>query len=145
MRLAVLVLCGCGRLAFDPRVAGDAGSAGDATGDAAPVLGCGFVELELGHFHSCARDAQNAVYCWGDNTYGQLGDGSFAPRYMPTTPIAGTFAKLARSDHDTACAIAPDTTLWCWGRSRNYQLGSPSLGTGVIAMTQVRGQPVLCP
>lgn len=34
-----------------------------------------FVEVRTGGGHSCARSAAGALYCWGENLAGQLGDG----------------------------------------------------------------------
>ncbi len=39
-----------------------------------------------GNNHSCVR-ADNAVYCWDDNSYGQLGDGTTTERALPVAVI----------------------------------------------------------
>ncbi len=41
------------------------------------------VELAAGRNHFCARDASGAVWCWGDNSQGQLGDGTTTSRDQP--------------------------------------------------------------
>jgi alpha-tubulin suppressor-like RCC1 family protein len=38
----------------------------------------------IGSSHSCARTAQGAVYCWGANPAGQIGDGTRERRPAPT-------------------------------------------------------------
>jgi alpha-tubulin suppressor-like RCC1 family protein len=40
--------------------------------------------LALGMFHSCVLRADGTVACWGDNTKGQLGDGSMDAHSRPT-------------------------------------------------------------
>lgn len=40
------------------------------------VLGDSVVEIGLGQFHACAETDLGEGYCWGDNSFGQLGDGS---------------------------------------------------------------------
>ena len=50
-----------------------------AAANPTPVMVAGAMNMvtsiALGVFHSCAVNAGH-VYCWGDDTYGQLGDGS---------------------------------------------------------------------
>ncbi|MDR2508517.1 MAG: putative Ig domain-containing protein [Candidatus Ancillula sp.] len=70
--------------------------------------------------HTCAL-VQQSVYCWGDNTYGQLGDFTFANaltpvQTAPVNPILGStapFSELVVSDSRT-CAIS-GSDIYCWG------------------------------
>ncbi len=65
--------------------------------------------------HACARLATGAVYCWGHNDKGQLGDGTTADRKAPA-PVKGVEkATRIAAGLDTACAIA-DGRLFCWGQ-----------------------------
>lgn len=40
-------------------------------------------EIAIGRSHGCGVDAAGRVHCWGDNTAGQLGDGTMASRSEP--------------------------------------------------------------
>ena len=40
--------------------------------------------IAAGWDHTCARKANGTVHCWGDNVYGDVGDGTTTPRLMPT-------------------------------------------------------------
>ncbi len=55
------------------------------TGTAAPVSGLGAVrDYDLGRQFMCAIDASSGVpMCWGDNSNGQLGDGTTTSRSLP--------------------------------------------------------------
>jgi alpha-tubulin suppressor-like RCC1 family protein len=75
---------------------------------------------------SCALDVAGVIWCWGDNQYGQLGDGSYFSRTHPVT-VATTlrFAQVALGK-EHACAVAAGDAageLWCWGRNWRGQLG----------------------
>ncbi|MFL5404019.1 MAG: RCC1 domain-containing protein [Gemmatimonadales bacterium] len=48
-----------------------------------------FSQVSAGRdFHTCARTADGVAYCWGNNAYGQLGDGR-TDGHMTPTPVAG--------------------------------------------------------
>jgi alpha-tubulin suppressor-like RCC1 family protein len=81
--------------------------------------------LALGGRHSCALVA-GAVWCWGDNESGQLGDGSHADRSEPAVVggIPASVTQLAAGDAHT-CAVAAGG-LHCWGANGQGQLGDGS-------------------
>lgn len=43
----------------------------------------GVREISVGYQHACARDADGAVWCWGCNTAGEVGDGTTTARAAP--------------------------------------------------------------
>lgn len=76
-----------------------------------------------GYEFSCALTVAGAVLCWGNNDYGQLGDGSTETRLVavPVTGLgSGVSAISARRLH--VCAIAAGAVK-CWGRNASGQLG----------------------
>jgi alpha-tubulin suppressor-like RCC1 family protein len=53
-----------------------------------PVAGLsGVVSISVGSYHSCALIADGTMKCWGDNGWGQLGDGTTTQRLVPTTVV----------------------------------------------------------
>lgn len=92
--------------------------------------------ISTGNRHVCAV-ADSSIYCWGDNTYGQLGYGNTAALYAPSmTPVnvgSGVAASRVSAGGNTTCAVA-DQTIKCWGSNSAGQLGMSSKGvTGTLA------------
>ncbi|HEY0841150.1 MAG TPA: Ig-like domain-containing protein [Vulgatibacter sp.] len=78
----------------------------------------------MGFDHSCYLDDMGSAWCWGDNGYGQLGDGSFASSDVPTASAAGmTFVSLSAGGYNT-CGITDSGELHCWGGDDAMQLGN---------------------
>ena len=66
------------------------------------------------------------IFCFGDNSYGQLGDGTLTSR--PTPALVSLGPTAVRATAVTAggghtCAIDVTGQPWCWGRGDSGQLG----------------------
>ncbi len=86
-------------------------------------LGQGVVAIAAGQLHTCAiRDSK--VYCWGDNSKGQLGlaGGGWSGLPVQVAQIdAGAQSIAAGAFH--SCAIVQGAAK-CWGWNINGQLGN---------------------
>jgi len=73
---------------------------------------------------TCAGQTDGTLWCWGWNSFGQLGDGTTAPVNVPEQVGAGasTWATIAVGYLHT-CALQTDHTLWCWGYDGYGELG----------------------
>jgi len=75
--------------------------------------------VTTGWRHACALDSRADIWCWGDNTYGALGDGTpISPgEKISTVPVkvvgSGWTSVTAGGAH--TCATKADHTAWCWG------------------------------
>jgi glycosyltransferase involved in cell wall biosynthesis len=110
---------------------GEMGALFTSSGSATPALVTGshrFSSISAGTAHTCGVTPAGAVYCWGANTWGQLGNGSTAPNRTPGPTQAAVdvvFAHVtAGADH--TCALTTRAELYCWGRNERGQLGSGS-------------------
>ena len=76
--------------------------------------------------------AGGSVWAWGNNQWGQLGDGTLASSDVPVrvhVPHGVTFAKVNSGGY-TSFAIDSAGRLWAWGGNENGQLGIGSLAAG---------------
>jgi len=99
----------------------------------------GAISLGAGDVHTCAVLATGQVECWGDNTYGQLGNGTTTTNVKTATPVAGisnALAVTAGSAH--SCALLKDGTVVCWGANSYGQLGNGTI-TASTTPVQVSG------
>lgn len=86
-------------------------------------LGAGIKSLTAGMGHTCAVKQSGAAYCWGDNSYGQLGNTTTASKDMPE-PVAGaqTWAEISAGKYFT-CGRTQSGAVYCWGENGAGQLG----------------------
>ncbi|MCC7535856.1 MAG: hypothetical protein IT379_06570 [Deltaproteobacteria bacterium] len=94
-------------------------------------MSCDVVDLAAGGLHTCALFRSGSVVCWGDNHYGQLGDGTRCDGGSPVPrPVVGltNVDALSAGVHHT-CALLADETVRCWGDGGSGQAGAASLGT----------------
>ena len=106
------------------------GGIGDGSGknQAIPVqvtsLGSSVAQIGTGGCHSCALKTDGTLWCWGCNTWGNLGDGTTTLRQTPVqvTALGTSVAQISVGWYQT-CARKLDGTAWCWGHNMYGQLG----------------------
>ena len=102
--------------------------------------GVTFTAVTAGQGHTCALATGGAVYCWGRNADGQLGDSSNTDRHTPTAVSVSpglTFLTVS-AGVGHSCAVGADTKTYCWGRNTSGQLGDGTK-TARIVPTVVSG------
>lgn len=86
------------------------------------------VQVSVGGSSVCALASSGEVFCWGDNSSGQLGTGDTTSSLVPVAANAGPLAgkTLARIDvaFAYACAIDTSSAAYCWGNGIFGQLGN---------------------
>ncbi len=125
----------------------DVGELGTATLDSvqpSPVGvsgGLTFAQLSTGRALACGVTTARLGYCWGDNTFGQLGIGGGAAIPMPFQPraVSGNLAfALIDAGYFHACGITTTNVAWCWGRAQDgLNLDASALGNGATAASNV--------
>jgi alpha-tubulin suppressor-like RCC1 family protein len=75
---------------------------------------------------ACALLANGTVECWGQNSEGQLGDGTMTDSPLPVPVMGISNATAITAGGDFACALLANTMVECWGRNNDAQLGNGS-------------------
>jgi alpha-tubulin suppressor-like RCC1 family protein len=71
-----------------------------------------------------ALKTDGTIWAWGENLYGQLGDGTMAPdQASPVRSVPGNDWKQVASGGSHSVALRQDGTLWSWGNNAGGQLG----------------------
>jgi alpha-tubulin suppressor-like RCC1 family protein len=79
--------------------------------------------IAAGFTSSCAVAEGGAVFCWGNNSSGQLGDGSTTNRTIPVQVSGLTGATAVSIGYESACALLANGAVKCWGDNTDGQLG----------------------
>ncbi len=132
----------------------DYGQVGDGTSGTprlSPVnvsgLASGVSGVASGNSHTCALMSASGVKCWGDNTYGQIGDGTVATTRLTPVDVVGVSGASAVVAGGLHNCVRIGGGLACWGSNSNGQLGdnsvtqrpTPTDVTGLVALSLVSG------
>jgi alpha-tubulin suppressor-like RCC1 family protein len=86
--------------------------------------------VAAGVTHSCAVDSVGDLICWGDNTSGQLGIGSFdGDKVGPTKSTRIADIVEIELGKFFGCALRDDGAVFCWGDDSDGRLGLGSMGS----------------
>lgn len=103
---------------------GNGSTDGQVTPSPVSGLGSGVRSLSSGGLHTCAITNAKGVLCWGNNEYGQLGDGTTETRSI-AVPVAGlpSDVSLVKAGAKSSCALTGAGVARCWGDNESGQLG----------------------
>lgn len=92
------------------------------------------VKIAAGRFFSLAVKNDGSVWTWGQNLYGQLGDGTTTDRYTPVQVSGLTLAlpAIVATGAFHCTAVKSDGTVWAWGRNSYGNLGNNTLTNSSI-------------
>lgn len=86
-----------------------------------------FVQITTGLGHTCARRGDGAVFCWGRNVSGQLGDGMTFNSPSPVQVLGLDDAIEISTYGDHTCALRRTGVVVCWGANTHGQVGDGTM------------------
>ncbi len=95
--------------------------------------------IAAGARHSMALLNDGTVMTWGDNSFGQLGDGSLVDSNLPVDVIGLKCAIFVGAGSVHSLAIRNDGTVWSWGDNFLGQLGNGEFGGFSTTPVKVKG------
>ena len=86
-------------------------------------------QINAGREFTCALASNQETYCWGNNNYGQLGNGTVFPSTVPSRVVRGAipngvYITQIQSAQYFVCALASNRETYCWGNNQNGELGN---------------------
>lgn len=91
--------------------------------------------IAAGYRHTVALKTNGTLVAWGDNSYGQLGDGTKTDRTTPTTVTGLTGVTAIATGDSHTVALKEDGTVVTWGKNAFGQIGD---GTKTARTTPTR-------
>lgn len=85
-----------------------------------------FASIAAGNPTSCGLTSDGIAYCWGENGYGEVGNGvASTADVLEPTAVSGnlTFTSISVQRGFT-CGVAKDGAAYCWGSNTDGQLGT---------------------
>jgi hypothetical protein len=88
---------------------------------ARPILeGIPVNQVAVGSGHSCAVTVSGKLFCWGLNTWGQLGDGTTESRMVPVETKGIDAVERVSVGASVTCAVHAGGIVSCWGMRRRF-------------------------
>jgi alpha-tubulin suppressor-like RCC1 family protein len=96
------------------------------------LAGQSLTQIAAGDGYTCAVASSGAAYCWGLNSWGGLGDGSYADSSVPVAVstsgvLAGrALVQITAASFGHTCALDSAGAAYCWGINSDGEIGTGS-------------------
>ncbi len=106
--------------------------------------------IAAGEVHTLFLDNEGQIWAWGDNRFGQLGDGSTTNRHNPVqvdlTPLNGSTVRSISAGAHFSMALDDQGRMWAWGDNKHGQLGNggnnPKATPTLVDLTGLNGRTI---
>lgn len=113
---------------------------GTTTDSGVPVgvvgLSSGVASVSASNWYACALTKAGGVKCWGDNSVGELGDGTLTDSSVPVAVVglsSGVASVSAGQWH--TCAVTRNGRAKCWGSNGSGELGDGTTNDSNVPVT----------
>ncbi len=97
------------------------------------------VQVAARYGHGLAVRSDGTVWSWGDNQFGELGDGTTATRLAPAQVTGLTGVTQVAAGRVVSLALRSDGTVWAWGANSAGQLGRGTTTDHEVTPARVTG------
>jgi Alpha-tubulin suppressor and related RCC1 domain-containing proteins len=104
-----------------------AGGGTPSTSDGAPIS------------HTCGVTVNQEIYCWGDNTYGQLGNGTQTSAIVPVKISSDLRFRSVATGYGLSCGLTVSGAAYCWGSNPSPRAFPPGISPNILTPTLVTG------
>jgi alpha-tubulin suppressor-like RCC1 family protein len=92
----------------------------------------GVASIAAGDYHTCAVMTSGRVTCWGQGTYGQIGNGTNFSTAWPAPVLDLLDAAQVSGGMSHTCALTTTGHVVCWGSDSNGQLGNGTTSASAV-------------
>ncbi|HEY0906526.1 MAG TPA: hypothetical protein VGE17_04945, partial [Methylophilus sp.] len=84
-----------------------------------------WVSVSTGSQHACGLRSDNTLWCWGADSFGQLGNGAGTTTQQSAVQVTSPASWLnVSAGYLHTCAVNTENKLYCWGYDSSGQLGN---------------------
>jgi alpha-tubulin suppressor-like RCC1 family protein len=106
-----------------------------------PVVGLAGLKVtavSVGTEHACALISDGTVWCWGDNSAGELGDGTVGAAALTPVKVLGLNDAIQISaGADFTCALESNGAVVCWGDNSSGEMGNGTVSLNPQPMPEL--------
>ena len=89
--------------------------------------------------HTCGVTVGQEIYCWGDNTYGELGNGTQAHSSAPVKIASDLKFRSVTTGYGYTCGVTIAGVAYCWGANPSPRAHPPGVSPNSLTPQVVGG------